>query len=97
MNHREGEENIDKVEGTKAPSGETKESKESTTEGLGRQRDTRTSGGNDIENKTERGLEDENDNRDRMMRATKTMRDLVPRTTETTREPKRRLSDAAKT
>ena len=36
-NRREGKENIEKVEGTKVPSGETKESEESTTEGLGRQ------------------------------------------------------------
>ena len=67
-----------------------------TTKGLGRQQDTRTSGGNDIENKTERGLEDENDDRDQMTRVMKMTRDLVPRTTETMREPKRRLSDAAK-
>ena len=79
------------------PSGETKESEESTTEGSGRQQDTRTSGGNNIENKTERGLEDENADRDQTTRATKTMRDSVLRTTETTREPKKRLSDAAKT
>ena len=64
---------------------------------MGRQRDTRTSGGNNIKNKTERGLEDKNDDRDQTTRAMKMMRDLVPRTTETTREPKKRLSDAAKT
>ena len=63
-----------------------KESEESTTKGSGRQQDTGTSGGNNIENETERGLEDENDDRDQTMRATKTMRDPVPRTTETTRE-----------
>ena len=50
-----------------------------------------------IENETERGLEDENNDRDQTMRAMMTMRDPVLRTTETTREPKRRLSDAAKT
>ena len=63
-NHREGKENVEKVKGTKVPSGETKESEESTTEGLGRQQDTRTSGGNNIKNETKRGLEDENDDRD---------------------------------
>ena len=50
-----------------------------------------------IENETERGLEDENDDRDQTTRAMKMMRDPFPRTTETTREPKRRLSDTAKT
>ena len=97
MNRREGGENVEKVEGTKAPSGEMKGSEESTTKELRRQQDTRTSGGNDIESETERGLEDENDDRDQTTRATKMMRDPVPRTTEMMREPKRRLSNAAKT
>ena len=74
-----------------------KESKESTTKGSGRQQDTGTSEGNNIKNETERGLEDENDDRDQTMRATKMIRDLVLRTTETMRELKRRLGDAAKT
>ena len=55
---------MEKVEGTKSPIGETKGSKESTTEESERQQDTRTSGGNDIENETERGLEDETNDRD---------------------------------
>ena len=74
-----------------------KESEESTTKGSGRQQDTGTSEGNNIKNETERGLEDENDDRDQIMRATKMIRDLVLRTTETMRELKRRLGDAAKT
>ena len=77
--------------------GKRRDLKNLLLKGLGRQQDTRTSGGNDIENETERGLEDENNDRDQTMRATKMMRDPVPRMTETMREPKRRLSDAAKT
>ena len=81
------------------PSGETKESEESTTKGSGRQQDTGTSGGNNIENVTERGLEDENDNRDRMTRVTKTMRDKYDEGPgpENDRDNEGRLSDTAKT
>ena len=77
--------------------GKRRDLKNLLLKGSGTRRDTRTSGGNNIENEKERGLEDENDDRDQTTRATKTTRVLVLRTTETTREPKRRLSNTAKT